>query len=66
VGTYWYLPPECFNYNSPKISTKVDVWSAGVILYEMLYGRRPFNHNMSQEWIFKEGLMLGDLKLEFP
>jgi tousled-like kinase len=45
VGTYWYLPPECFD-QSPKISSKVDVWSAGVIFYEMLYGKKPFGHNM--------------------
>ncbi len=66
VGTYWYLPPECFNYDSPKISTKVDVWSVGIIFYEMLYGKRPFNHDMSQERILKEGLMLKVLELKFP
>jgi tousled-like kinase len=40
VGTYWYLPPETFEIgdNPPVISSKVDVWSIGVILYEMLFG----------------------------
>lgn len=33
VGTYWYLPPETFDENLPKINPKVDVWSAGVIFY---------------------------------
>jgi tousled-like kinase len=47
VGTYWYLPPECFKFDRPEISTKVDIWSVGVIFFEMLYGRRPFGHNMS-------------------
>ena len=37
AGTYWYLPPECFAEN-PQITTKVDIWSIGVIYYEMLYG----------------------------
>ena len=46
AGTYWYLPPECFKYN-PHISTKVDVWSCGIIFFEMLYGKRPFGDDMS-------------------
>jgi tousled-like kinase len=32
VGTYWYLPPETF-FPNPEISSKVDVWSLGVIFY---------------------------------
>ena len=34
AGTYWYLPPECFT-ESPKISSKVDVWSIGVIFFQV-------------------------------
>merc|ERR1712072_1369848 len=41
AGTYWYLPPECMVMVSsqddpPKISNKVDVWSTGVIFFELL------------------------------
>ncbi|KAH8057432.1 serine/threonine kinase [Aureococcus anophagefferens] len=45
AGTYWYLPPECFATDvagGPRISGKVDVWSAGVIYFQMLFGRKPF------------------------
>jgi tousled-like kinase len=36
AGTYWYLPPECFDKGpSPRISSKVDVWSAGIIFYQV-------------------------------
>lgn len=40
VGTYWYLPPECFLTGDmpPAISSKVDIWSLGCIFYEMLFG----------------------------
>lgn len=41
AGTYWYLPPECFD-TRPVISSKVDVWSLGCIVFQMVYGRRPF------------------------
>jgi tousled-like kinase len=41
AGMYWYLPPECFIVDqSVRISNKVDVWAIGVIVYQMLYGRR--------------------------
>ena len=69
VGTYYYLPPECFirdRDNPILISTKVDIWSLGVIFFEMLYGFRPFGHNLSQERIFKDGIMLRAHSVTFP
>ncbi|MBA2732129.1 MAG: SUMF1/EgtB/PvdO family nonheme iron enzyme [Acidobacteria bacterium] len=38
-GTYAYMPPEAFD---GKRSEQTDVWSAGVILYQMLTGRLPY------------------------
>lgn len=37
-----YLPPECFvvGKEPPKISSKVDVWSTGIIFYQCLYGKK--------------------------
>ena len=51
AGTYWYLPPECFvvGKNPPKISSKVDVWSIGVIFYQCLYGKKVRRSNMKEE-----------------
>ncbi|URD75789.1 serine threonine-protein kinase [Musa troglodytarum] len=67
AGTYWYLPPECFEINkTPLISSKVDVWSAGVIFYQMLYGRRPFGHDQTQEKILREDTIINARKVEFP
>jgi tousled-like kinase len=49
-GTYYYLPPECFGESrSHMINEKVDVWSAGVICYELLYDLKPFGHGKKQE-----------------
>lgn len=65
-GTYWYLPPECFDTDSPRISSKVDVWSAGVIFYQMLFGEKPFGNNMSQQKILQQGLIDRNLSVAFP
>jgi tousled-like kinase len=68
VGTYWYLPPECFQSSSenPLISTKVDIWSIGVIYYEMLFGCKPFGNQMSQEKILQDKIILKSNGVVFP
>jgi tousled-like kinase len=70
TGTYWYLPPECFRIHQPgsgpRISSKVDVWSLGVIYYQMLYGRRPYGEGLSQEQLLRENTMLRAAKPVFP
>ena len=41
AGTYAYMAPEDF-HEEEQSDRQSDIWAAGVILYEMLAGRRPF------------------------
>lgn len=67
VGTYWYLPPECFETNKKAVITpKVDIWSIGVVYYEMIFGEKPFGDKMSQLRILNEGIMLKATTVNFP
>ncbi|CAD8045824.1 unnamed protein product [Paramecium primaurelia] len=68
VGTYWYLPPECFHMGDqpPNISSKVDIWSIGVIFFEMLFGQKPFGQGISQEKILKEQIIVKSQSVTFP
>lgn len=66
AGTMWYLPPECFDpADEARINSKVDVWSAGVVLFQMLYGKKPFGHHQTQEIMFREKTVQKE-ELKFP
>ena len=49
-GTFLYWPPERLKYDSH--GHKADVWAIGVILYEMIAGKHPFDHEDGMK-IFK-------------
>lgn len=65
-GRARYLPPECFERGTPKISPKVDVWSLGVIAYQMLIGQKPFGNGVSQQEILQQHLINPNIAVEFP
>lgn len=70
AGTSWYLPPESFRMHgkdgSPRISSKVDVWSVGVIFYQCLYGRKPFGNDHSQQSFLQQQTVLHARNVDFP
>eukprot|EP00056_Hartaetosiga_gracilis_P005723 m.88147 g.88147 ORF g.88147 m.88147 type:complete len:703 (-) comp12260_c1_seq3:4716-6824(-) len=68
AGTYWYLPPECFVISSkpPKISSRVDVWSVGVIFFQCLYGQKPFGNQESQQMFLHNNTIQRAQNLLFP
>ena len=68
VGTYWYLPPECFEENKNiEINSKVDIWSLGVILFEIIFNKKPFGHECtSQKKLLKEKIIQNAFSVEFP
>ncbi len=50
LGTPAYMPPEQF-HNTHSVDKRADVYAVGVMLYEMLTGKKPYPGNMTAEAI---------------
>ncbi|HEY0545536.1 MAG TPA: protein kinase [Pyrinomonadaceae bacterium] len=68
MGTATYMSPE--QARGQEVDARTDIWSTGVVLYEMLTGRKPFEGMTTSDVLAsiltKEPAPLSSYRLELP
>ncbi|KAI3409304.1 Protein kinase domain-containing protein [Psidium guajava] len=63
-GTIPWMAPELFNNNDNMVTEKVDVYSFGIVMWELLTGEEPYANLRSEDII--AGIIKGTLRPEIP
>jgi serine/threonine protein kinase len=70
IGSPSYMPPEQIRAQNPEVTPRSDLFSLGVVMYELLAGRRPFNgkdlDDLRRRITFSTPLPLHRLRPEVP
>ena len=61
-GTLDYLPPEMVQKSRKDYDSTVDIWGVGILSYEFVVGKPPFESDTKKETYEK----IGKLHYEFP
>lgn len=69
MGTVYYMAPEQVR-DAGKVDGRADIWALGVVLYELLTGRRPFDGpdtaNVVHQISFEPQESLSELQANIP